>query len=127
MTDINQFLQQLDELLALMRARISPVTAIAAVMAAGGIVVMLVGLLSVRRISLDEEAARISGIRAPSRLDQLQMRLYQSGLRIRVAEFLLIGCCVGVLLGAADLLPLLDAQTRPDPETLLRTTARCHP
>ncbi len=99
MTDINQFLNQLDELLALMRARISPVTAIAAVLAAGGVVVAWVGLLSVRRISLDEEAARISGIRAPSRFDQLQMRLYQSGLRIRVAEFLLIGCCIGLALG----------------------------
>jgi hypothetical protein len=92
MNDLNQWLLQLDELLALLRARISPVTALAAVLAAGGVVVVWVGLLSVRRVSLDEEASRISGIRTPSKLDQLQMRLYQSGLRIPLGELLLIGC-----------------------------------
>ncbi|NJM40710.1 MAG: hypothetical protein HC853_08030 [Anaerolineae bacterium] len=100
MSDLDAFLRHLDDLLSLLRARISPVTVVAAVMAAGGVVVIYVGLLSVRRVSLDEESARISGVRAPSRLDQLQMRLTQSGLRIRVAEFLLIGCCLGLALGA---------------------------
>ena len=45
MNDLDLLLHQLDDLLALLHARISPVTVIAAVMAAGGIGVVLVGVL----------------------------------------------------------------------------------
>lgn len=99
MNELFSILRQLDDVFALLRARVSPITVIAAVLAAGGVVVMWVGLMSVRRVSLDEEATRISGIRAPSPLEQFQMRLYQSGLRIKIGEFLLVGILLGLLVG----------------------------
>ena len=94
----------LDTLVALFRDRISPVTAVAAIVAAGGMAIMLVGVLSIQRVSLDGEAERISGVTRPSRWDQFQMRLMQSGLRIKLGEFLLIGFLVGIVLGAVLML-----------------------
>ncbi len=93
---LDELLRSISETLLVFRARLSPVTVIAAVVAAAGMTVALVGLMSVRRVSLDDEATRISGVRALSKLEQLQMRLIQSGLRIRVHEFLLIGALVGM-------------------------------
>ena len=99
---MNDFL--LDEFLRTLRDRISPLTAIAAIVAAGGMTIMLIGFVSVQRVNLDGEAERISGVTRPSRLDQLQMRLIQSGLRIKLGEFLLIGLLIGILLGAVLML-----------------------
>ncbi|NJM42124.1 MAG: hypothetical protein HC853_15920 [Anaerolineae bacterium] len=94
----------LEAFIAILRDRISPVTAISAVVAAGGVVIIFIGLMSVQRVSLDDEAARISGVSKPSRLNQLQMRLYQSGLRIKLWEFLLIGLLIGAVMGAVLML-----------------------
>ena len=93
-------LDTLLDLLTLFRHRISPVTAISAVTAAAGVTIALLGLLSIRRESLADEAQRISGIKSPSRLSQWQMRLYQSGLRIRLWEFVVIGALIGLAGGA---------------------------
>ncbi len=92
-------LPDLSELLMLIRHRISPTTAIMAVVAAGGMVIAFVGVMSVQRVSLDDEAQRISGIHAPSLVSSWQMRLYQTGLRIRLIEFVLIGVLLGGLSG----------------------------
>lgn len=97
-------LNSLFDLLILLRNRISPVTAISAVTAAAGVTIALVGLLSIRRESLADEAQRISGIKSPSQFEQWQMRLYQSGLRIRLWEFVLIGCLIGLVGGAVVML-----------------------
>lgn len=94
----------LDELLLIVRGRISPVTVIAAVTAAGGMTLLLVGLMSIRRLSLEEEARRISGIRVPTLTERWQMRLNQSGLRIKLWEFVAIGLLIGGLLSGALIL-----------------------
>ena len=94
----------LNVLLTPMGDRINPLTAVAAIIAAGGVVIVLIGILSIQRVSLDSEAARISGVTRPSRLDQLQLRLTQSGLRIKPGEFLLIGFLIGAVLGAGLML-----------------------
>ena len=97
-------ISQLTESLALLRSRVSPITVIAAVTAAGGVVIMLVGLLSVRRVSLDDEARRISGVRQTPLWEAWQMRLYQTELRIRLGEFVGMGLLVGAGLAALFLL-----------------------
>ena len=94
----------LTDWLFVLRGRLSPMTVTAAVVAAGGMVILLLGLLSIRRVSLADEAERISGIRRPSRYARWQARLYQSGLRIRLWEFVLIGLLIGALAGAAFML-----------------------
>jgi len=97
-------LQDLTEWITLLRDRISPTTVISAVTAAAGVAILLLGLLSIRRESLADEAQRISGIRSPSWMARWQMRLYQTGLRIRLWEFVLIGCLLGLVGGAVMLL-----------------------
>ena len=94
----------LTDWLFVLRGRLSPVTVTAAVVAAGGMVILLLGLLSIRRVSLAEEAERISGFRRPSRYTRWQTRLYQSGLRIRLWEFALVGLLIGALVGAVFVL-----------------------
>ena len=89
----------LTDLFTLLRYRVGPMTAISAVMAAGGMLILLIGLGSVRRVALDEEAQRISGIRTPSWLERAQMWLAQTGLRVKVWEFVAIGLVIGALLG----------------------------
>ena len=92
-------LPDLNELLLLLRHRISPVTASMAILAAGGVVIAFVGMMSVQRVSLDDEAQRISGLQTPSLHQRLQMRLYQTGLRMRLFEFVLIGLLCGGVSG----------------------------
>ena len=92
-------LPDLNELLLLLRHRISPVTASMAILAAGGVVIAFVGMMSVQRVSLDDEAERISGLQTPSLHQRLQMRLYQTGLRMRLFEFVLIGLLCGGVSG----------------------------
>jgi Flp pilus assembly protein TadB len=90
----------IEDLLLYFRDRVGPVTAISAIAAAGGMVIFFLGLTAVQRVSLDEEAARISGIREPGWSERLQMRLNQTGLRIRLWEFVAVGALVGGLAGA---------------------------
>ena len=85
--------------------RVGPLTLISAITAAAGMLIAYLGLTAVRRVSLEDEAKRITGIREPSVLDILQLRLNQSGIRLRLWEFvgvgLLIGALVGVLMALA--------------------------
>jgi Flp pilus assembly protein TadB len=97
-------INMLDDLLLIVRDRVSPITIIAAVVAAGGMTLLLVGLMSIRRLSLEEEAERISGIRRASLAERWQMRLNQSGLRIKLWEFVVIGVLIGGLLCAGLIL-----------------------
>ncbi len=90
----------LNEWLFVLRGRISPTTVIAAIVAAGGVVIALVGLWSIRRVSLEDEAVRISGIQESSQFERWQMRLNQSGLRLKLWEFVVIGLLIGALFGA---------------------------
>jgi Flp pilus assembly protein TadB len=73
-------------------------TVVLAVVAAGGAVIAFIGLTSVRRISLSNEAARVSGVHEMSPLDKLQARLDQSGLQVRVMDLLTAGLIVGMIL-----------------------------
>jgi Flp pilus assembly protein TadB len=82
-----------------LRASVGIETVIFGVVAAGGMLITLIGLLSVRRVNLLGEAAHLEGIREPGALDRLQTRLYQSGLRIKVREFLVVGVMIGLALG----------------------------
>lgn len=70
-----------------------------AVMAAAGALLAWIGITSIRRVSLQEESTRVSGVRELSRLEQLQARLDQSGLHVRVIDLLTVGGTVGVLAG----------------------------
>lgn len=72
-------------------------TVVLAVVAAGGAVIAFIGLTSVRRISLSEEAARVSGVRELSPFDKLQARLDQSGVRIRLLDLITVGLIVGMI------------------------------
>ena len=90
----------LNELLLYFRDRVGPVTIISAIVAAGGVLIGFLGLTAVQRVSLDEEARRISGIREPSLAERLQMRLNQTGLRIKLWEFVAVGVLVGGMAGA---------------------------
>ena len=90
-------LQTLNDLITLLRYRVGPMTVVSAVLAAGGMLILLIGLSSVRRVALDEEAQRISGIRTPSALERGQMWLNQTGLRVRWWEFVVIGLRRGPL------------------------------
>ena len=82
-----------------LRASVGIETVIFGVVAAGGMLITLIGLLSVRRVNLLGEAAHLEGIHEPGALDRLQTRLYQSGLRIKVREFLAVGIMLGLALG----------------------------
>lgn len=81
----------------LLRENVAPSTLVLAVVAAGGALITFIGLTSIRRVSLADEAARVSGLREPSLLERVQARLGQSGLHVNAAEFV----AVGVMLGAA--------------------------
>jgi Flp pilus assembly protein TadB len=90
----------------LLREHVSESTLVFAVMAAAGALIAFFGLTSIRRVSLEEEAARVRGIHQPSVMDRLQARLDQAGIELRVTEFLtvagllgLVGFAMGVLLG----------------------------
>lgn len=90
----------------LLREHVSESTLVFAVMAAAGALIAFFGLTSIRRVSLEEEAARVRGIHQPSVMDRLQARLEQAGIELRVTEFLavagllgLVGFAMGVLLG----------------------------
>jgi Flp pilus assembly protein TadB len=81
-------------------ARIDAITTMLALIAAAGAVLAWLGLTSVRRISLAEEAARIRGIRQPTMADRLQAQIYQSGVQIKLRELVLVGLGLGAALGA---------------------------
>ena len=91
----------LDTLTLLLREHVSASTVVLAILAAGGALIHFIGLTSVKRVSLADEAARVAGVREPSPLDRLQTRLNQSGLHIRVLGFLAVGLLAGALAGAA--------------------------
>lgn len=85
-------------------------TVVLAVVAAGGAVIAFIGLTSVRRISLSEEAARVSGVHELSPFDKLQARLDQSGVQVRVIDLVGVGLIIGmvacVIFGLLGLLTL---------------------
>lgn len=89
----------MNEIIRFLQERLSTETVVAAVVAAGGALILWIGLTSVRRVSLAEEAARIRGARPPGPLERLGIRLRQSGLEISPLDFLLIGFAVGAVPG----------------------------
>jgi Flp pilus assembly protein TadB len=98
--------EMLISLSRVLREHISESTLVFAVMAAAGALIAFFGLTSIRRVSLEEEAARVRGIHQPSVMDRLQAHLDQAGIDLRVMEFLavasllgLIGFAISVLLG----------------------------
>ena len=84
--------------------RIELSSVVFAVMAAGGALLVFLGLTSVQRVSLARELGRIEGMRDLSLFERLQFKLLQSGLRMRVREFLVIGFLVGATPGALFML-----------------------
>ena len=86
------------------RARIGIQTVTLAVISAGGMLILLLGVFSTKRVNLHGEAAHLEGVREPGPLDRLQTRLYQSGIRIKVHEFLTVGLMVGAALGGIFIL-----------------------
>ncbi|NJM39296.1 MAG: hypothetical protein HC853_00285 [Anaerolineae bacterium] len=100
---LDQWWQRLQDLvlpaLYWMRARIGVETATTAVIAAGGMLILLIGLFSTKRVNLHGEAAHLEGVHEPGMLERLQTKLYQSGIRIKVREFLAVGIMLGVALG----------------------------
>jgi len=89
----------MNDIYLFLREHISQSTAILAVIAAGGALIFWIGLTSISRVSLADEAARVKGVKTPSAVDHLQGRLSQSGLSVRVWEFLAIGMMLGALAG----------------------------
>jgi Flp pilus assembly protein TadB len=89
----------IDPLLNLV-ARIDGQTVMFALIAAAGAVLTWLGLTSVRRISLAEEAARIRGIRQPTLAERLQAKIDQSGVQVKLHELILTGLALGAALGA---------------------------
>ncbi len=88
-----------NEFLIFFRDRVGAVTAIAAIVAAGGALIAYLGLTSVRRVMLSDEYRRITGIREPSLSERLQLRLNQSGIRLKLGEFVAVGLLVGAVGG----------------------------
>ena len=84
--------------------RIGLSSVVFAVMAAGGALLVYLGLTSIQRVSLARERGRIEGMTELSSFERLQFKLNQSGLRIRVREFLALGLLVGAAPGALFLL-----------------------
>jgi Flp pilus assembly protein TadB len=72
-------------------------TVVLAVVAAAGAVIAFIGLTSVRRISLSEEAARVSGVHEMSPFDKLQARLDQSGVQVRLLDLITVGVIIGMI------------------------------
>lgn len=72
-------------------------TVVLAVVAAAGAVIAFIGLTSVRRVSLSEEAARVSGVHEMSPLGKLQARLDQSGVQVRLIDLVTVGIIVGMI------------------------------
>jgi Flp pilus assembly protein TadB len=68
-------------------------------LAAGGALLVFLGLTSIQSVNLERELSRIEGMRTLGLFEQLQFKLIQSGLRVKVREFLLIGLAVGALPG----------------------------
>ena len=66
--------------------RIGLSSVVFAVMAAGGALLVYLGLTSIQRVSLARERGRIEGMTELSSFERLQFKLNQSGLRIRVRE-----------------------------------------
>lgn len=89
----------MDELFLFLREHVSLSTAILAVVASGGALILWLGLTSITRVSLADEAARVKGVRTPSIVERLQARLAQSGLQITVWEFMAVGAMLGALAG----------------------------
>lgn len=89
-----------NDLLIFFRDRVGAVTAISAIVAAGGALIAYLGLTSVRRVMLSDEYKRITGIREPALSEQLQLRLNQSGIRLKLGEFVAVGLLVGAIAGA---------------------------
>ncbi len=108
MNDALNFLEQLRQVIAdwitpflmWIHGRIDLVTVVCAVAAAGGTLITLIGIFSVRRASLSGEMARLEGVHEMGPIERLQTRLYQSGLRVRVHELLGLGILLGGLLSA---------------------------
>jgi Flp pilus assembly protein TadB len=86
--------------LANFAARLDQTTIVLAFVAAAGALLAWLGLTSVRRISLAEEAARIRGIRQPTLAERLQAQIDQSGVRIGLRELVLTGLLLGAALSA---------------------------
>jgi Flp pilus assembly protein TadB len=84
-------------LLRFLREHVSQSTVAFAVMAAAGALIAFFGLTSIRRVSLEEEAARVRGIHQPSLMDRLQARLDQAGIELRVMEFLAVAGLIGLV------------------------------
>jgi Flp pilus assembly protein TadB len=108
---LNSLLQRLQQLQDLVlptlywfRARVGIETATTAVIAAGGMLILLLGLFSTKRVNLLGEAAHLEGVREPGPLERLQTQLYQSGIRIKVHEFLAVGVMLGAALGGLFIL-----------------------
>jgi Flp pilus assembly protein TadB len=96
--------QQMASLAIWVRDRISTETMVFAVVAAGGALIAFIGLTSYRRVLLIGEMAMLEGVQHLSLLERLQIKLYQSGLRIRVAEFLAVGFLIGGVIGGMFIL-----------------------
>ena len=94
----------MNDLIYFLRAHVSPSTIVLAVVAMGGALIAWIGLTSVRRVSLAEEAARVHGVREPSLIEQWQVRLRQSGVEVSLWEFLAVGLALGAAIGAVFLL-----------------------
>jgi Flp pilus assembly protein TadB len=91
-------------LLLTVQERIGLSSVVFAVMAAGGALLVYLGLTSIQRVSLEREYSRIEGMQHLSAIERLQFKLVQSGLRIHAREFLLIGLLVGAAPGALFML-----------------------
>ncbi|MCL5998682.1 MAG: type II secretion system F family protein [Chloroflexi bacterium] len=94
----------MDEFSLFLREHVSQSTAMLAVIAAGGALILWIGLTSITRVSLADEAARVKGVQVPSVMDRLQAQLTQSGLQITVWEFLAVGTMLGAVVGGIFLL-----------------------
>jgi Flp pilus assembly protein TadB len=81
-----------------------------AVIAGAGAMLAYIGVTSIKRVSLQDEAARVSGVRTLSWHERLQARLDQSGLTVRLFDLLRVGVAMGALaalpLAALGFLPL---------------------
>jgi len=81
----------------LIRNYIASSTLVLALIAAGGTALIVIGVTSIRRVSLANEAERVHGVIQRSWTQQLQTRLDQSGLQVRALEFVAIGLTLGGL------------------------------